>query len=417
MIIGYPNKDNEKFDIIEYLILDNDNSIENITFDLSTNITIDNNVFGYIYEGIKIRSIESNDYIYLVSSTSNNIINNETYNELDKNENIKIKFKNNIYNKSECKIEYSIIVTEPEYEEFEKYPININTTYGNDNEEIFNEQKNKYIGKSIYYNIILSENLSNKCKNLSCVLCFGKNISCITYRPFIEIFTDSIETNIITNINPNIKTEMISNKGNNFSCTNQEIFQNKCKNETMSDEQIEHFYNKLKNEIIQDITNNSEITIKTQNAVFQLLSLKEKMNEEDNDISTIDLGKCFDILKDSFDNPLKILKVDIKSDDLASTFVQYEIYDSITGDKINLNICKDVTIKINVKKKLGDETLNIINNLENSGYNYLDKTILFIMIFVQHILLKMEKLFYYLIDIMIYMFILMKCIFAKLVVN
>ena len=97
------------------------------------------------------------------------------------------------------------------------------------------------------------------------------------------------------------------------------------------------------------------------------------MSQEDNDISTIDLGKCFDILKDSFDNPLKILKVDIKSDDLASTFVQYEIYDSITGDKINLNICKDVTIKINVKKKLGDETLNIINNLENSGYNYLDK--------------------------------------------
>ena len=397
MIIGYPNKDNENFDIIEYLILDNDNSIENITLDFSKNITIDNNVFGYIYDGIKIRRIESNDYIYLVSSASNNIINNETYNEIDKNENIKIKFKNNIYNKSECKIEYSIIVTEPEYEEFENYPININTTYGNDNEEIFSNQKHKYIGKSIYYNIILSENLSNKCKNLSCALCFEKNISCITYRPYIEIITDSIETNINANINTNIKTELINNKGNNFSCTNQEIFQNKCKNGTMSDEQIEHsctnqeifqnkckngtmsdeqiehFYNKLKNEILQNITNNSKITIKTQNAIFQLLSLKEKINEDDNDISTIDFGKCFDILKDSFDNPLKILKVDIKSDDLTSTFVQYEIYDSIKGDKINLNICKDVTIKINVKKKLGDETLSIINNLENSRYNYLDK--------------------------------------------
>lgn len=165
---------------------------------------------------------------------------------------------------------------------------------------------------------------------------------------------------------------MINNKGNNFNCTNQEIFQNKCKNVTMSDEQIEYFYNKLKYEIIHEIKNNSEITIKTQNAIFQLLSLKEKISEDDNDISTIDLGKSFDILKDSIDNPLKILKVDIKSDELTSTYVQYEILDSITGDKINLNICKDITIKINVKK-LGDETVNIINNLENSGYNYLDK--------------------------------------------
>ena len=397
MIIGYPRRDDEKFDIIKYLVLDNDNSIDNITLDLSTNITIDNNLFGYIYDGIKIRSIESKDYIYLVSSTSNNIIDNETYNELDKIEKIKIKFKDNIYNKSECKIEYSIIVTEPEYEEFEKYPINSSTEYGDDNEEIFNEQKQRYIGKSIYYDIILSENLSNKCNNLSCALCFEKNISCLTYRPYIEIGTEFSKTDIMTNIETefsktdiitnietklsktdiitNIETELINNKSNNnSSCLNQEIFQNKCQNERLNDEQINHFYNKLKDEINNTISNNTDITIKTQNTIFQLLSLKEEINGKDNDISTIDLGKCFDILKESIQNPLKILKVDIKSDDLASTFVQYEIYDSITGNKINLNICNNVTIKIKVKKKLGEVTKNIISNLENSGYNYLNKS-------------------------------------------
>ena len=171
-----------------------------------------------------------------------------------------------------------------------------------------------------------------------------------------------------TEIKENIDTELINNKSNKFSCSNQEIFENKCPNEILSDEQIKYFYDKLKN-----ITNNTEITIKTQNAIFQLLSLKEKINEDDNDISTIDFGKCFDILKESNDNPLKIIKVDIKNDDLTSTFVQYEIYDLLTGDKINLNnICKDVNIKINVKKTLGEETKNIINNLDNSGYNYLD---------------------------------------------
>jgi hypothetical protein len=210
MLIGYPNKEDEQFDIIEYLLLDNDNSIENITLDLSKNITIDNNIFGYIYDGIKIQSIKSNGNIYLVSSTSNNRINNLTNNVVDKNEKIKIEFDNNIYNKTECILEFSIIVTEPEFEEYEKYPINI-TTYGDDNEELFNAQKKRYIGKSIYYNIILSEDLTSNCKNLSCALCFEKNISCITYRPYIEIITQSIEIEK----NTYYQTEMITNKIDN----------------------------------------------------------------------------------------------------------------------------------------------------------------------------------------------------------
>ena len=370
MIIGYPSKDDEQFDIIDYLLLDNDNSIENITFDLSKNITIDNNLFGYIYDGIKIQNIKSNGTIYLVSSTSNNIFNNLTNNELDKNEKIKIEFDNNLYNKSECILEYSIIVTEPEFNEYENYPINISTTYGDDNEEIFNAQKKRYIGKSIYYNIILSEDLTNNCKNLSCALCFGKNISCITYRPYVEIITESIETEK----NTYYQTELITNKIDNMTCTNKEIFENKCQNMNINDKQIEHLYNKLK-ETIKENPNDNKVTIKTKNAIFQLISLEEinNKNEEDKDISTIDLGECLNILKESTNHPLKIIKIDIKSEDLTSTYVQYEIYDTVEENKINLNICHNLTIKINVPKKLDDETLYNFIHLQNSGYNLLDK--------------------------------------------
>ena len=395
MIIGYPNKDDEQFDIIDYLLLNNDNSIENITLDLSKNITIDNNVFGYIYNGIKIQSIKSRGNIYLVSSTSNNIINNLTDNELDENEKITIKFDNNIYNKSECILEYSIIVTEPKFEEYEKYPINVSTTYGDDNEELFNAQKKRYIGRSIYYNIILSEDLTNNCKNKSCALCFEKNISCITYRPYIEIITESIETEkntyyqteMITNkiekptelmetdINTNYQTELIIIKNGSMACTNKEIFENKCQNIEINGKQIEDLYNKLKETINKENRNNNKITIKTKNAIFQLISLENIINEneEDKDISTIDLGKCLEILKESTNHPLKIIKIDIKSEDLTSTYVQYEIYDSITGEKIELNICHGLTITINVPKKLDDETLYNIVHLKDSGYNFLDK--------------------------------------------
>ena len=360
MMIGYPNKDDDTFYVINYLLLNNDNSIENITLDLSENMIIDNNIFGYIYDGIKIKGIESIGYIYLVSPISNNFINNETYNELDKNEKIKIEFKNNIYNKSKCKLEYSYIVTEPEYEEFEKYPINIITTYGNDSEEIFNSQRHRYIGKSIYYDIILSEDLTINCKNLSCALCFKKNISCITYRPYMEITTEFKESDRtessndkLTEVNKYYPTELIKNKSNEHKCSNIEIFENKCQNEIINDEQINYCYNKLKEEYIKN-NSSSKMIIKTKNVLFQLFTLTEEIEEEVKDISTIDLGVCFDKLKKTIDNPLKILKFDIKNEDLTSSYVQYEIYDSITGKKINLNICNDLIIKINVPKKLDD---------------------------------------------------------------
>ena len=396
MIIGYPNKDDENFDIINYLLSDNDNSIENITLDFSKNVTIDNNIFGFVYDGIKIQSIKSNGYIYLVSYTSNNIINNITNNIINKNDNMKIEFENKIYNKSECLLEYSIIVTEPEYEEYEKYPINISTTYGDDNEELFKTQKNQYVGKSIYYKIILTEDLTNKCNNLSCSLCFEKNISCITYRPYIEITTELIETEIntyyqtetITNkvdktpelikteINSFYQTESITNKIDNLICTDKEIFENKCQNKKISDKQIEHLYDKLKDTVNKENKNNNKITIKTKNAIFQLISLEEleHKNEEDKDISTIDLGKCLDKLKESTDHPLKIIKVDIKNEDLTSTYVKYEICDSKTGSKIDLNtFCQDLTIKINVPKKLDEETIYNFVNAKNSGYELLNK--------------------------------------------
>jgi hypothetical protein len=143
----------------------------------------------------------------------------------------------------------------------------------------------------------------------------------------------------------------------------------------INDKQIEHLYNELKETINKTNTNNNKITIKTKNVILQLISLEEiiNKNEEDKDISTIDLCKCLDILKESNNNPLKIIKVDIKSEDLTSTYVQYEIYDSITGSKINLNICHDLTVTINVPKKFDEETLYNIIHLKDSGHNFLDK--------------------------------------------
>jgi len=118
----------------------------------------------------------------------------------------------------------------------------------------------------------------------------------------VKILTDEIKTEISIDI----QTELINNKSGKYNCTNQEIFQNKCQNGKMNDKQIEHFYSKLKDEITKNATNNNKITIKTENAIFQLLSLDDIKNQngEDKYISNIDFSECLDILKKSSNNPL-----------------------------------------------------------------------------------------------------------------
>ena len=363
MIIGYPNRNDSEFDIINYLLLDKSNNrIDNLIIDLSENLIIDNNIFGYIYKGIKINNITKNGNIFLKSSVSNKEIDTQIYNELKKNETLKIEFEDKKYIKSEYFLEYSYIVTEAEYEEYEKYPLNISTEYGNDNEIIFNEERKNYIGKSIYYNIILRDNLTIECISLNCLLCFEDNYSCITPKPYSENNLDD-------------KSDTIDKSGSNnelgigmntSKCNKEEIINNKCINETINEEQAKFIYNYLVDKITS--SNKNEI-IRTKNAIFQSSTLDEQKNSNDNTISSINLGECEVLLKNKSNNPLKIIKIDIKSDDLSSTYVQYEIYDSVTGEKINLDICMDTQIKIYVPKILDNETYN---NLLDSGYNIFD---------------------------------------------
>ena len=394
MIIGYPNSNDSELDIINYLLLDNNNTINNLIYNLSENLVIDNNIFGYIYKGIKIKNINKTGNIYLVSSLTNEEV--EKKNELNKNENVKIEFRNKNYSKSEYILEYSFIVTEEEYEEYEKYPINITTIYGNDSKEIFNKERKEYIGKSIYFNIFLRENLLIDCGNINCSLCFEKNFTCITSKPYMEINTIPTDSSEIfiddkSEENDNNKsktnndeviisesTEREVKKEDNTNdifqlelinisiCINEEIINDKCSNEEIKEDQIKIIYYYLLSKVNSNITN---IIIKTKNVIFQLSTLDMQKNLNDNTISSIDFGECEDLLKNKSKNQLKILKEDIKSDDLSSTYVLYEIYDSSKREKIDLDICKDIQIKVNVPKILDNETLSMYYNLFNLGYN------------------------------------------------
>ena len=120
------------------------------------------------FSGILIKNFEGCENINFFSSSKDTII--KLIYTLEKDENVIVTLNYTDYDKFNCKIEYSYEATEPDYEEFDKYPNIINTSYGDD-KEIFDQLKQKYVGRTSYYNLFLSEKLTYDCIDNNCGLC------------------------------------------------------------------------------------------------------------------------------------------------------------------------------------------------------------------------------------------------------
>ena len=139
MIISYPNKTDSYLDIVDY-IKKNKSPISYLMINLIENMTIDNNIFGYKYKGIKIHNVNKSGNIYLVSD-NNEIIDNKINDKLYNSGNLNIKFIENSYIKSLYNLEYSIIVTESNFQKNEEYPFDIIEINGKENQEEFENNK------------------------------------------------------------------------------------------------------------------------------------------------------------------------------------------------------------------------------------------------------------------------------------
>ena len=167
----------ESSDLYEFLINNYNLTIKDFNVNLENEVRIENNIFGYVFDGISIQNIYNCLNPQLISSSNNNIIINTT---LSKNESIKLKFNENNYSSFNCKIEYIPILTEPDLITYDQYPIHIEGQNETTND---NFKKEKYYGKLTYYNIYLSKSLSDNCIDANCHLCLDQNKSfCITCK-------------------------------------------------------------------------------------------------------------------------------------------------------------------------------------------------------------------------------------------
>ena len=347
IIFSYPNGTDSNIDTINYLFNNNDISIKNLYFNLSENITIENNLFGYIYYGIIIQNISIIGDINLISLLSNKIVEIDSF--LDKKDMIKINFINDNFD-FELNIEYAYMAIESEFEENEKFPIIITSEFEKEDKVVFNEKREKFIGRTLIFNLILNQKLSISCQNIGCELCLEKNKNyCITCK---YNFTYDLEGNKICD---------------KYEYSNEDILNNNCKIKKITDEQAKEIYEILKSNITKEYINST--TIETSNFIFQLISLEEQKANIKENISYIDFGQCENILKRQNNNLLIILKTDIRNDKYSSTYVQYEIYDSTTGNKINLNECQEMNIDIYIPTILDNNSLLLFNDLKDNGYN------------------------------------------------
>ena len=354
IIFSYPNSTDNSLDIIPQLYYTNKKIENDFSFNFDGALTIENNLFGLVFKGTRIMNYPEG--LSLVNITNRKILKIESI--ISKDENVSLYFDTHEnYAKNDYIIEYAYVLEEPNYDEIKNYYNDTDYTYGENIESEKNYyQKYEYTGRSSYFTIQISENLITDCNDdYSCELCFP-NYTCITCT-YGYTFNNSNKICV-----PKPFDE----------CCIEEILKGKCTNKKITTEQIKEVYQILNQRISED----SNELIETKNAIFQMTTLEFQKYLNNSNVSSIDLGECEDIIKIekglSENDNLLILKLDIKNDDLSSTYVQYAIYDPRTLDLISLDLCVASNIIINIPKTLDQNTRSIYISLNQSGYNLFD---------------------------------------------
>ena len=153
---------------------------------------------------------------------------------------------------------------------------------------------------------------------------------------------------------------------------------NEC-NEIINTSQIKDIYDKIKETFLnENYTKQYELVV-TKNTGFQVTEYNNQSNNYN--LSIVDIYICEEKIKKKNQIPthesLIIFKIDIKNEDMPSTYVQYEIYNPYTLEKMDLSICKNISTTIKVKANLTEKEIELYEGLKEYGYNYFDSNDIF----------------------------------------
>ena len=142
--------------------------------------------------------------------------------------------------------------------------------------------------------------------------------------------------------------------------------------------------NKVKNEVLETYPQDGiNIVIPAKdNYAFQLTSSSNELNahnngQEDSQMSVINLKDCESLLKTTNNIPqnssLVILKYEKLTGVGSEKSIQYEIYNPNNFQKLDLSICSNTDISIDIPISVEDEIKNLYDDLKEEGYDLFDK--------------------------------------------
>jgi len=130
------------------------------------------------------------------------------------------------------------------------------------------------------------------------------------------------------------------------------------------------FLNDSINNILDNIVNgDKDIIISNNETIMQITSTDNQRNNKNHNISTINLGVCEEILKNSYNiahnESLLILKIDSFKVGLKIPIIQYEVYHPENKGRLNLALCHN-KIEVNIPVLIDEN--NLYKYEQNSMY-------------------------------------------------
>ena len=187
-----------------------------------------------------------------------------------------------------------------------------------------------------------------------------------------NVIENDESTNVIENDESTYNTERITEKIENtttiqnFSVKNffkegQQITVDKV---SAKDEIIKNIKYDLMNgdldTLLQNVTNGAkqDLIARDKDIIYQITTSENQKNNQNN-ISTINLGECEKILRGIYnisDNlPLIILKIDYYMPGVLIPIIGYEVYHPENKSQLNLDYCKDELIKLNIPVSINED--------------------------------------------------------------
>ena len=135
----------------------------------------------------------------------------------------------------------------------------------------------------------------------------------------------------------------------------------------IEEEIIAHSIEDLLNNIIND--KGDDLRVELKGIKYHILSSLRQINKDYENISTINLGECENILKREYhidkNKALIIFKVDLLINSSTIPVVIYEVFHPETKEKLNLTYCKGIKIDIIYPVNINEDELYKYNQSSN----------------------------------------------------